>query len=188
MRHAILGSAALFCALFVATTAAAPFEQSLELQGIGFRVQCPNAGSINRVSITATGLAKENAVIEREADGIVTGAEIADLDADGAPEIYVYTHSAGSGTYGGLIAYAVGEGDSLSEILLPPIEDDAEAARGYMGHDDLAVVENSLLRRFPVYREGDTNAAPSGGMRQIQYKLVAGESGWVLRKDRIVEY
>ena len=73
MRHAILGSAALLGALLVGTTAAAPFDQSLELQGIGFRVQCPNA-------------------------------------------------------------------------------------------------------------------APSGGMRQIQYELVAGESGWVLRKDRIVEY
>jgi hypothetical protein len=188
MRHAIPGLAALLCALFVGPTAAAPFDQSLELQGIGFRVQCPNTGSINRVTITATGLAKDNAVIEREADGIVTGAEIADLDADGAPEVYVYTHSAGSGTYGGLIAYAVGEADSLSEIRLPPIEDDAEAARGYMGHDEFAIVENSMARRFPVYRGGDTNAAPSGGTRQIQYKLVAGESGRVLRKNRIVEY
>jgi hypothetical protein len=62
------------------------------------------------------------------------------------------------------------------------------AARGYMGHDEFAIVENSLVRRFPVYRDGDTNAAPSGGTRQIQYKLVAGESGRVLRKDRIVEY
>jgi hypothetical protein len=44
------------------------------------------------------------------------------------------------------------------------------------------------VRRFPVYREGDANAAPSGGTRQIQYKLVAGDSGWVLHKDRIVEY
>jgi hypothetical protein len=103
MRHAILGSAALLCALFVGPTAAAPFDQSLKLQGISFRVQCPNVGSINRVTITTTGLAKDNLVIEREADGIVTGAEIADLDADGAPEVYVYTHSAGSGTYGGLI-------------------------------------------------------------------------------------
>jgi hypothetical protein len=188
MRHAIPGLAALLCALFVGPTAAARFDQSLELQGIGFRVQCPNAGSINRVTITATGLAKDNLVIESEADGIVTGAEVADLDADGAPEIYVYTHSAGSGTYGGLIAYAVCEGDSLSEIGLPPIEDDADAVRGYMGHDEFAIVENSLVRRFPIYREGDTNAATSGGTRQIQYKLVAGESGQVLRKDRIVEY
>jgi len=103
-------------------------------------------------------------------------------------DVYLYTHSAGSGTYGGLIAYAVGKGDSLSVIRLPPIDGDAKAARGYMGHDEFAVVESSLVRRFPIYREGDTNAAPSGGTRQIQYKLVAGESGRVLRKDRIVGY
>ncbi len=188
MPNATLWMVVLLCALMAAPAAAAPFDQSLEWQGIGFRVQCPNAGSINTVTVTPTGLEVDDAVIRREADGIVTGTEIADLDADGSPEVYVFTQSAGSGSYGGLIAYAANRGKSLSEIMLPAIEDDAEAARGYMGHDELAVVENSLVRRFPVYRDGDTNAAPSGGMRQIQYKLVAGESGWILQKDRIVEY
>ena len=112
MRHALQGSAALLCALLVGTTTAAPFDQFLELQGVGFRVQCDNAGSINRVTITATGPENDEAVIEREADGIVTGAEVADLDADGSPEVYVYTHSAGSGSYGGLIAYAADEVNS----------------------------------------------------------------------------
>jgi hypothetical protein len=63
----------------------------------------------------------------------------------------VHTRSAGSGSYGELIAYAVGEVDSLREIRLPPIESDANAAPGYMGHDELAVMENHLVRRFPVW-------------------------------------
>jgi acetylglutamate kinase len=29
------------------------------------------------------------------------------------------------------------------------VSDDAQAARGYMGHDDFEVVENTLVRRFP---------------------------------------
>jgi hypothetical protein len=32
------------------------------------------------------------------------------------------------------------------------------------------------------------NAAPSGKIRQLQYKLVAGENGWVLRLDQAIEY
>jgi hypothetical protein len=57
-----------------------------------------------------------------------------------------------------------------------------------MGHDEFAVVENRLVRRFPVYLAGDTNAEPSGGTRQIQYRLDAGEAGWILAVDRVVEY
>jgi hypothetical protein len=56
-----------------------------------------------------------------------------------------------------------------------------------MGHDELRVVENALVRRFPVYRDGDTNAQPTGGTRQIRYKLGAGEAAWVLRQDRTAD-
>jgi len=188
MPHPAHPTAFLLCTLIAAPLTAAPFDQSLELQGIGFHVQCPNEGSINTLSITPSGLKGDNVVITRETDGVVTGAEVADLDVDGSPEVYVYTQSAGSGSYGGLIAYAANQGKSLSEISLPGIEDDPEAMPGYMGHDEFAVIENNLVRRFPVYRDGDTNNAPSGGTRQIQYKLVGGESGWILRKDRIVDY
>lgn len=126
--------------------------------------------------------------IEAEADGTITGVEVEDLNADGDPEIYVYVTSAGSGSYGSLIAYGSNRNRSLSEIHLPPLEDDAGASQGYMGHDTFAVGEGTLVRRFPVYREGDTNAKPTGGTRQIQYKLVAGEAGWLLRKDRIIRF
>jgi hypothetical protein len=33
-----------------------------------------------------------------------------------------------------------------------------------------------------------TNAKPTRGTRQIQYKLKAGEAGWLLRPDKIVNY
>lgn len=44
------------------------------------------------------------------------------------------------------------------------------------------------MRRFPVYKDGDKNAAPSGGMRQMQYKLNPGEANWQLKLDSVVEY
>jgi hypothetical protein len=66
--------------------------------------------------------------------------------------------------------------------------EDAVAAKGYMGHDEFRVVENSLVRRFPVYRAQDTNAQPTGGTRQIQYQLKAGEAGWILQPKRTDNY
>jgi len=171
-----------------AAPATSGFDRTLELQGITFRVTCPNASSLNKVTITPGGLEVDNTPVEREADGTVVGAEVADLDVDGSPEIYVYVQSAGSGSYGSLIAFSANRRKSLSEIHLPPVADDPKASEGYMGHDEFAVVGLTLVQRFPLYGEGDPNARPSGKTRQLQYKLKPGEAGWVLRRDKVVEY
>jgi Periplasmic lysozyme inhibitor of I-type lysozyme len=164
------------------------FSDTKTLHGISFKVTCPNEGSINRLTIRPKGLKGGDAPIEREVDGTVYAADIADLDVDGSPEIYVFTTSAGSGSYGSLIAYSVNKNASLSEIRLPDINENKAHSKGYMGHDKFGVGEGALVRRFPIYREGDTNSAPSGGTRQIQYKLEAGEAGPVLRVDKMFEY
>jgi tRNA A37 threonylcarbamoyladenosine synthetase subunit TsaC/SUA5/YrdC len=62
------------------------------------------------------------------------------------------------------------------------------ASKGYMGHDEFAVVESVLVQRFPVYHATDTNAKPTWGARQLQYKLVPGQTGWILKVDKEVEY
>jgi hypothetical protein len=165
-----------------------PFDRQLKLQGIGFHVSCPNDSSINRLLIVPSGLSIDNRPINREIDGLVTGAEVADLNADGSPEIYVYVVSAGGGSYGSLVAYSSNKRKSLSEIYLPPVIEDKSISKGYMGHDAFAVGEGALLHRFPIYRPGDTNANPTGGMRQIQYRLVPGEAGWILSRYKFFEY
>ena len=155
---------------------------------LSFAISTSGSGSITQLKVTPAGLAIVNDAVEAELDGSAQGAELADLDADGWPEIYIYVSSAGSGSYGSLAAYAVNNGKSMSPIFLPPLEQTPEALPGYMGHDEFAVVENRLVRRFPIYAEGDTNAAPTGGMRQVQYRLEKGEAGWVLQADRVVNY
>jgi hypothetical protein len=164
------------------------FDKKLSLQGLSFSVNCPNEGSLNKVTITPTGLEGENKPIVVEVDGSVTDAEVGDLDANGFPEIYVYVTSAGSGSYGSLVAYAANKKKSLTEIFLPDLGEDKVNSKGYMGHDQFAVGEGSLLRRFPIYKAGDSNAKPTGKTRQLQYKLAAGEAGWLLKLDKTTEY
>jgi uncharacterized protein len=164
-----------------------PFDRTLELKGISFRVASPNAGSVNELTIRPAGLEIDNSPKSHEVDGAVTAAEVADLNGDGSPEIYVYVTSAGSGSYGSLVAYSSNRRKSMSPIYLPPLTDDPRASRGYMGHDGFAVVDGVLRRRFPVYRSGDTNARPTGGVRELDYRLVAGEAGWILRLVRTVD-
>lgn len=165
-----------------------PFDAKLALAGIRFHITCTNEGSINQLQIIPSGLKIDNTPIRREIDGSCTGAEVSDLNADGSPEVYVYINSAGSGSYGTLVAFSANRRQSLSEIFLPPLEQNPQAAGGYMGHDEFAVMEGILARRFPVYRESDTQGKPSGGMRQMQYKLLPGEASWQLKLEQIVEY
>jgi hypothetical protein len=164
------------------------FDKALELQGVTFAVSCANDSSLNEVTIVPAGLEEDNEVAKVEADGVVTGAEVADLNADGSPEVYVYVQSAGSGGYGSVIGYGANRKKSMSPIYLEELAEGSEHLAGYMGHDEYAVVESTLVRRFPIYKEGDSNAEPTGGMRQIQYKLKAGEAGWLLKVDKVVAY
>jgi hypothetical protein len=74
---------------------------------------------------------------------------------NGQPEIYVFVQGAGSGSYGELVAYAVGSTSVLSPISLQELS--GPIAQGYRSH----------------HKEGDTNAKAkakvTGGERQICY-------------------
>ena len=160
---------------------AKPFDKKMELLGVSFQVSCSNDSSINTLVIKPSGLKGDNSVIKQEINGTVTKVEVADLNANGSPEIYVSINSAGSGSYGDMIAYSANNNKSLSQIYLPPLSDDEINSKGYMGHDEFYVVEYTLVRRFPLYQKGDSNSNPTGGNRDLEYKLVAGEASWQLR-------
>jgi len=152
------------------------FQKTLTLQNISFDIKTTGEGSIRELTIQPKGLEIDNQKITLELDGQVINAEIEDLNSDGFPEILIYTISAGSGSYGNVIGYSVNNGKSISQIYFPEISENKEASTGYMGHDEFVVVETSLVRKFPIYKNEDTNNHPTGGTRQIQYKLKDGET------------
>lgn len=166
--------------------AGAAFNKTLELQGTSFQVQSSGEGSQQQLTITTTGAKPPIKPIRQTVNGQVVGAAVADLNGNGLPEIYVFVQSAGSGSYGELVAYAVIKGSELSPITLPELT--GANAQGYQGHDQFEVVEGCLARRFPIYKTGDSNAKASGGQRQICYKLKAGEAGWILRPTSVVKF
>lgn len=162
---------------------AAPLDSTLALQGIRFRLHSANTGSTNTLRVTPAGLQIDNRPQRLAIDGTVTSAELADLDGDGSPELYVASTTAGSGSHGALTGLAVNKRKSLSFVALVPLEAASADAQGYQGHDSFRVDGDRLLRRFPLYRPGDANAAPSGGTRELRYRLTPGEAGWQLKLD-----
>jgi len=121
-------------------------------------------------------------------DGRLNDVVSGDLNNDGFPEVLVYVTSDGSGSYGSVIGYSVNNGKSISEINMPNVWDNPKANKGYMGHDEFAIVEGSLCQRFPTYNPQDTNSNPTGKKRQIQYQLKDGENSRVFVVDKITEY
>lgn len=139
--------------------------------------------------IQPSGLSVSNETLYHDITGYtVVNAEIGDLNIDSYPELFVYLTSDGSGSYGKLIGYSVNNGKSVSQVYLPEISENDEVSKGYMGHDEMAIVENTFCQRFPIYKEGDSNANPTGGIRQIQYKLVDGESSRILKIDKVINF
>ena len=177
----IIFGVAILPVIIYANQSSSDFTKILKLQGIAFEVTATNDGSLNQLTIKPSGLKSVNEMIKKEIDGTVSGAEIADINEDGSPEIYIYINSAGSGSYGSLVAYSTNNKKSTSEIYLPSIEDDKKNSVGYMGHDKFSITKNTLTREFPIYNKGDANCCPKGGTRQLQYKLLAGEAGWQLK-------
>ncbi len=166
--------------------AGAAFNRTLALQGISFQVESSGEGSQQHLMITTSGAKPPIKPIHQVVNGRVVGAEVADLNNNGLPEIYVFVQGAGSGSYGDVVAYAVTKSSDLSPIALQELS--GAMAQGYQGHDQFQVVESCLARRFPIYKPGDTNAKATGGQRQICYNLKAGEASWILRPSSVLKF
>lgn len=125
-------------------------------------------------------------LIEKTIGAPVVKAVVGDLNKDGFYEILIFTQSVGSGSYGDVIAYSSNRGLSWSEVFYPELSD--KLKQGYMGHDEFELVDNALIRRFPIYLEHDTNANPKGKMRQIQYYMRDGGASRRFVVDKVSEF
>lgn len=152
------------------------YINSLTYNGFRFLIE----QKANKVSIFSPNLKYGKESIINKIEGNIVFSEIADLNADGSPEVYMYIENQKENrVYSSLLAYSVNNGLSMSEIYLAPLSHDKKAFDKYEGNDEFRVVENTLIRRFPI-KDNKT--------KQIQYKLVAGEATWQLKIDKVMEY
>lgn len=143
----------------------------------------PAGRSLSTIEVRTGGFEHEFQEVFPDRDP-VTDVFMADLDGDGFDEIYIVTAAAGSGSYGTILGFASNKDKSLSMIHFPDVREGDETFEGYMGHDSFTIEGRKLVRMFPVYQEGDTNANPTGGRRRLVYGLVPGEAGWQLRVEQ----
>ena len=163
------------------------FQKTLQFKGISFDVNTKGSGSLRQLVIQPKGFEETNKSFELEIDGKVTDAQVTDLNSDGFPEVLIFTQSAGSGSYGNLIAFSANGVKSMSRVYFPPANENPKLNKGYMGHDTFLIQESTLIQEFPIYNEGDPNSSPTGGIRRIEYKMVDGEAARKFVADKISE-
>ena len=141
------------------------FQKTLQFKSISFDVNTKGSGSLRQLVIQPKGFEETNKSVELEIDGKVTDAQVADLNADGFPEVLIFTQSAGSGSYGNVIAFSANGAKSMSRVYFQPVNENPKLKKGYMGHDTFLINESALIQEFPIYKEGDPNSNPTGGVR-----------------------
>ena len=161
------------------------FQKTLPFKGLSFDINTKGSGSLRQLVIQPKGFEEANKSVELEIDGKVTDAQAADLNADGFPEVLIFTQSAGSGSQGNVVAFSANGVKSMSRVYFPPVSENTKLKKGYMGHDSFSIKESALIQEFPIYKEGDPNSNPTGGILRIQYKLVNGEASRKFVADKI---
>lgn len=140
----------------------------------------PAGESIGTIKVRTEGFEHNFNEVFEERDPI-SDVFVTDLDGNGFDEIYIITTAAGSGGYGSVLGLASNKDKSLSMINFPESRKDDAHFEGYMGHDTFKIEERKLVRVFPVYNKGDTNAHSTGGRRKLFYGLAPGEAMWQLK-------
>ncbi len=113
-----------------------------------FKIQTKGEGSVRQLVVKASEAGHTFPVIKSELMGSISGSEVDDLNSDGRPELFLYVTSAGSGSYGSVMAWSASKAHTLLPITMQELS--GKWAEGYMRHDQFAVVETTLMRRARV--------------------------------------
>lgn len=159
------------------------YEDSLRYNVYRFHITAADSGAVRDLIIKAYRGELLLTNFRTRIDGGVVGAEVADLDNNRFPELYVYSTSDGSGSFGRVYGWQ----------FLAERKADIQAANwlkmpdGYMGHDSLWVERDVLCRQYPIYNSGDANAEPTGGVNRIRYRLKTNGKAYTLVTEQPID-
>jgi hypothetical protein len=128
--------------------------------------------AVGTLSLTISGPGGRQ-TLHLDRDGALERIWLADLDADGWPEVLVVTRSGGAGGDQAAALVARREGAWRARPL-PALA--AEHLAGYRGQDAYEIVDAQLIRSYPVYRPQDPRGQPSGG--QVRFRYLPREGRW----------
>lgn len=157
------------------------FVQTLRYNIYTFVVSAPDSGAGRELAVKAYRGQLLLTNFRIGVEGNVVGAEVADLDKNRFPELYVYSRSRGSGSYGRVSGWQFLP-ERKADVVL--VNWRLPATSGYMGHDSLWIERDILCRKYPVFSTDSGNAEPTGTSRMVRYRLRSVGPGFALVAER----
>jgi hypothetical protein len=154
-------------------------DTTMKVGKAGYRINCLNkSAEKNAISINPVGFENEVRDFSFDLKGLLTGAEVDDLNKDGFPDLLLYVNTKDSLNKSTVIGISSMENKSVVPIVLPDILDDPRLRDGYKGSDQYMLLEGILMRTYPLF-EKDANGVqqPTGKMRRLMYRVAQGEQG-----------
>ena len=154
-------------------------DTTMKIGKYGFKVNCRNKEvKSNQLSIRPLGYeSPANETMNFPVRGRISALQVDDLNSDGLADLIMIVYSDSAAIHGTAFAL-ISDGDkSLLPCALSDPALDGKINNGYKGHDTFSMLEGTLLERFPIFKPGDADDKPTGGMRTIQYNVTKGESG-----------
>jgi hypothetical protein len=154
-----------------------PFEKTVSEGKISFTVSSPNVPERNTMVIFSKGLENRNDTFQIEVSGQVHAAQLADLNTDGFPEVYVFTQQKENELKGNVYVFTSYRNRSYGQAYLRelPAANNLMPAQGGMDH--FALEDGQLVRKVGPAAEGEAATAQA---TSIVYELKSGEASYQL--------
>ena len=151
------------------------FKKNLTLNHTSFDIESRAGLKTDSLVVSLEAPGHEKFTLERQIDRKIYAAEIADLDANDVPEIYIFGKSNDEDEYGDVFSFTVDDSKGLMEIFVPTL--DPYISKGYMGHDKFSVSEKYLNREFMVSRD-----VKQSGIQKVKYEISKSAVGLYLNE------
>ena len=152
------------------------YDSTVKMGKAGYRITCMNRSvERNTLNIRPIGFKSEVREANLELKARVVSAEIDDLNNDGFPEVIIFIEEPKGNK--SLFCISSKENERMEPIFFPDIKDDMRLSKGYRGADEFRLLEGVLFRKFPVFESDTAIKAPTNKVRQILYRVIAGEQG-----------
>jgi hypothetical protein len=156
----------------------ARIDSTLKIGKAGYKVDCRNKSvASNQLTIRPVGMESDAKEMSFPIKGRVASAQVDDLNSDGYPDLLLVIYTDSNAIFGTAWGFISEANKAIVPAVLADPMMDPKINTGYKGHDQISLMEGSLLQKFPIYKTGDDKDHPTGGTRVVMYRLARGESG-----------
>lgn len=154
-------------------------DTTMKIGKYGYKVSCRNKEiKSNMLAIRPIGFeSPANESMNMPVRGRVSAAMVDDLNNDGLADLILFIYTDSVALHGTVYVMVSQDSKTIVPAGLPDPALDGKINTGYKGHDVFSMLEGTVLLRFPIFKPGDKDDAPTGGTRTVQYSLTKGESG-----------